>query len=132
MADTKPKKRVLKRSETVRERASKSAAEPKQRRLKRAAQTAGKPIASARRIGKKEYHLPLPDNRLGNILGRRVRLLPRFFGNAWREVRQVEWPRRKETLKLTLAVFMFAIVFGLVITLTDFGLDRLFKKVLLK
>lgn len=59
-------------------------------------------------------------------------LVPRYFKNAWRELRQVKWPTRKETIQLTLAVFAFALVFGTLITITDYGLDRLFKRLLLK
>ncbi len=132
MAAEKPRKRVLKKSETVRERANKSSLPTKPRRLRRAANSAGRPLTAARRIGKKEYNLPLPDNRVGQLLNKRLRLFPKFLGNAWQEVRQVQWPGRNETLKLTLAVFMFAIIFGVVISVTDYGLDLLFKKVLLK
>lgn len=132
MATAKPKKRSFKKSETVRERASKSAQAPKPRRLRAAASSATRPLKAAHRIGKKEYFLPMPDNRVGRVLNKRMRIFPRFFGNAWREVRQVQWPGRKETAKLTLAVFMFATVFGFAIALTDYGLDRLFKNLLLK
>ena len=59
-------------------------------------------------------------------------LIPSYFKNSFRELKQVTWPGRKETLKLTFAVFMFAIVFGLIITVTDYGLDVVFKKVLIK
>lgn len=59
-------------------------------------------------------------------------LIPRYFVNSWREVRQVTWPSRRETWRLTLAVFIFAIVFGALIAGVDKGLDLLFKKVILK
>jgi len=52
--------------------------------------------------------------------------------NAWREVRQVTWPSRRETWRLTGAVFIFAIVFGALVYGVDTGLDALFKKVILK
>jgi preprotein translocase SecE subunit len=130
--ESKKKRRVIKKTETVRERASKPAPAKKKRRIRTTAAGAAKPFRAARKVGKKEYHLPLPDNRLGRILSFRVRLFPRFFGNAWRELRQVEWPGPKETTKLTFAVFIFAIAFGAVIAVTDYGLDKVFKKVLLK
>lgn len=59
-------------------------------------------------------------------------LIPRYFVNSWREVRQVTWPNRRETWRLTLAVFIFAIVFGALIAGVDKVLDLLFKKVILK
>jgi preprotein translocase SecE subunit len=58
-------------------------------------------------------------------------LLVNYFISAWREVRQVSWPNRKETAKLTFAVFIFAIGFGIFIAIIDFGLDKLFREVLL-
>jgi preprotein translocase SecE subunit len=58
-------------------------------------------------------------------------LLINYFISAWREVRQVTWPNRKETANLTFAVFIFAIAFGVLIAIIDFGLDKLFREVLL-
>ncbi len=131
MAEAKKKRSVVKK-ETVRERGEKSSVSRKPRRLRQTAANAAKPLKAAKRLGGKEYHLPLPDSRVGRVLSKRIRLFPRFFGNAWRELRQVEWPNRKETAKLTLAVFIFAIAFGAVIAITDYGLDKLFRKVLLR
>ncbi len=59
-------------------------------------------------------------------------LVPTYFINSWREVRQVTWPNRRETWRLTLAVFIFAVVFGSMVAGVDKGLDLLFKKVILK
>ena len=59
-------------------------------------------------------------------------LVPTYFINSWREVRQVSWPNRRETWRLTLAVFIFAIIFGAIVAAVDKGLDELFKKVILK
>ncbi|MBI2592482.1 preprotein translocase subunit SecE [Candidatus Saccharibacteria bacterium] len=59
-------------------------------------------------------------------------LMPTYFINSWREVKQVSWPNRRETWRLTLAVFVFAIVFGALIAGVDWVLDQGFKKVILK
>ena len=59
-------------------------------------------------------------------------LVPTYFINSWREVRQVTWPSRRETWRLALAVFIFAVVFGVLIAGVDKGLDLIFKKVILK
>ena len=78
-------------------------------------------------------------NKLFGVLLRPLRifrvlrfLVPPYVKNSFNELRQVTWPSRRETIKLTFAVFMFAIIFGALITITDFGLDKIFKKVLLK
>lgn len=59
-------------------------------------------------------------------------LTPRYLANSWVEMRQVQWPARKETWRLTLAVFIFAIVFGALVAGVDKGLDEVFKKLVLK
>jgi preprotein translocase subunit SecE len=65
--------------------------------------------------------------------GGRLRwLVPKFLREAWREVRQVTWPGKKETARLTLAVFIFSIIFGAFVAAVDYGLDKLFKEVILK
>lgn len=133
MAEAK-KKRVLKKPETVREKASKKTdAAPKPRRLHKAATTAKRPLSAARRIGRKEFHpVKLPDNKVGRFLTGNRKVTPSFFREAWAELRQVQWPNRKETAKLTIAVFIFAITFGALIAIVDFGLDKLFHELLLK
>ena len=136
MADKKkPAKkpvRVLKKTQSVRERAEKATAPKKVRRLHTTAGAAAKPFKAAHKIGKKEFYLPLPNSKVGNFLNKRRSAVPRYFVLAWKELRQVVWPNRKETAKLTVAVFMFAIFFGALITLVDYGLDKLFKQVILK
>lgn len=58
-------------------------------------------------------------------------LVPPYVRNSWHELKQVTWPSRKETWKLTFAVFVFAITFGLLIGITDFGLSKVFERILL-
>jgi preprotein translocase SecE subunit len=125
-----PKKRVLKRSETVRERADKvQNTAPKKRRLRSTATNATRPVRALAGLGRKEFYLPLPTD---TFLNKRRSPAPSYFKEAWQELRAVNWPGRKETWKLTFAVFIFAIVFGLLIAVTDYGLDKVFKKLILK
>ncbi len=126
------KKRQLKKTETVRERAAKPQATPKTRRLKTASTHAARPLKAAVRLGRKEVYLPMPDNRVGNFLNKRRSFVPSYFRASWQELRQVNWPNRKQTTQLTLAVFMFALFFGLIIAIVDYGLDKLFEKLILK
>ena len=121
------KKRQLKPAVSVRQRAE-SASAPKaskQRRLR---------TASARLTGRLHRS---DDQKVtessGKRPGRLVRwLIPKYFREAWHELRKVTWPGRKETAKLTFAVFMFAAFFMLFITTVDFILDKLFKQLILK
>ncbi len=133
MADQKPKRRIRK-VETVRERAEKSAepGKPKTRRIRETAAKASAPLGAAGRFGAREYHpVKLPDNKAGRFLAKKRRIFPKFFVEAWQELRQVTWPSRKETTKLTLAVLVFAIIFGGMVALVDYGLDKLFRNVIL-
>ncbi len=128
------KKRQLKKVETVREKAEKAThKEPKPRRLKRAGSAVAKPFGKARHLGRKEFHpVKLPDNKVGRFLTKRRRFIPKFFREAWAELREVTWPTRKETTKLTIAVFIFALVFGLIVALADYGLDKVFRSLFVK
>lgn len=59
-------------------------------------------------------------------------LLINYFISSWKELKLVTWPNRKQTVQLTFAVFIFSIVFGIMIAIVDYGLDKLFKQVLLR
>lgn len=80
------------------------------------------------------------NNRFGRFLRLGFRSLlkvlsliaPKYFVNSWREVRKVIWPTRRETWRLTLAVFVFSVIFGALVASLDKGLDEIFKKVVLK
>lgn len=124
------KKDSVRKSPTVRERTAGNT-ERKPRRLRQTAGRLATPVKTAVRMGRKEYYLPLPDTRLGRFLNKRRSLVPRYFKESWAELRQVTWPSRKETIKLTLAVFVFAVVFGVLIAITDYGLEKIFKRLLL-
>lgn len=84
--------------------------------------------------------LGLPDNGFGKAIrsaGRAARkvlgwLAPSYLVNSWREVRQVTWPGRRETWRLTGAVFIFATVFGALVAGVDKVLDIVFKHLVLK
>lgn len=66
-----------------------------------------------------------------------VRFIGRILGFGYirgsvEELRQVTWPTRREGRRLTTAVIIFSIIFGAMIAIVDFGLDKLFKQILLK
>lgn len=56
------------------------------------------------------------------------------FGNylrgAWVELKQVRWPTRGATWKMTLAVLIFSAIFVVLILLLDFGFNQLFELIL--
>ncbi len=119
------------RQQTVRER-SQSGERGARRRIRNTAGKLSSPIKRVRLTGKREYHLPLPDNRAGTILKKRVHLVPKFLQLSWQEIRLVTWPSASETFRLTLAVFIFAVIFAIIVGALDFGLDKLFREVIIK
>lgn len=138
-AKTKRSRR-LKPVQTVRERTEKSNAIPKKkRRLQRAGSAVTKPFARIWKIVKAvlrpfRFLLWPFQTKVVRAVGRVLSkvLLINYFIESWREVRQVTWPNRRETAQLTFAVFAFATVFGIIITIVDYGLDKLFKQILLQ
>lgn len=56
----------------------------------------------------------------------------RYFRDSWRELKLVTWPTIPDSLRLTLAVILFSVVFGTLIAIVDYGLDKIFRQILLK
>ena len=54
-----------------------------------------------------------------------------FGRDAWREVKKVVWPSRKEAIQMTLYVFGFVVVMALFLWLTDKTLEWLFYDLIL-
>ena len=54
-----------------------------------------------------------------------------FGRDAWREVRKVVWPARKEAIQMTAYVFAFVFVMALFLWLTDKTLEWLFYDLIL-
>lgn len=131
--EKKSRKLAIKKPATLREQVQKDQnTKPKQRRIRAGARRVAKPLKTAANVGKKEYYLPLPDNKAGRFLNKRRRVTPRYFKEAWQELKLVTWPNRKETTKLTIAVIIFAIGFGITVAIVDYGLDKIFRSLLLK
>lgn len=129
----KPKRRLVKQTETVREKAEKAtsaAQNTEPRRLHKTTRRAAAPFRAvgrgAAKVGQTKIGRVKPFRILGFIL------VPPYFRNSWKELRQVTWPKFKESLRLTSAVIVFAVVFGAVVALLDFVLDKVFREVLLK
>lgn len=126
--DNKPakKRRVIRKVETVREKAAKQTSkEPSKKGVLRLTLSyIGVPF---RFIGKQIAKLGR--FKVFRIIG--YIFVPPYFRNSWKELRKVTWPNNKETFRLTFAVLMFSIVFGAMVTAADYGLDKLFKRIIL-
>jgi preprotein translocase subunit SecE len=54
-----------------------------------------------------------------------------FGRDAWREVKKVVWPARKEAVQMTLYVFAFVVIMALFLWLTDKTLEWMFYDLIL-
>ncbi len=59
------------------------------------------------------------------------RQLVAFGRDAWREVKKVVWPTRKEAVQMTAYVFAFVVIMALFLWLTDKTLEWLFYDLIL-
>ena len=53
-----------------------------------------------------------------------------YFRGALRELRQVRWPNRKETWKMTLSVIVYVVILAVAIMLLDALLQLIFNQLL--
>ncbi|MDB5161284.1 MAG: Preprotein translocase subunit SecE [Candidatus Saccharibacteria bacterium] len=125
--------RIRKSAPTLRQRAEAAQAKAereKPRRVRKALSKAARPV---KRLRIPASRIPKPVRAAGRFLAKWLGwLAPSYFVNAWREVRQVTWPSRRETWRLTGAVFIFATVFGAMVAVVDKLLDIVFKNLVLK
>ena len=133
----KTKKRLVKNPETFRERAVKANIEkPNKLGIKLVWSAITKILSlffSPIINGLKKFFglnafkfLRKPLNFIGKIL------LPVYFRKSFQELKLVTWPDWKTSRQLTFAVLVFAVIFGSVIASVDWGLDKVFKNLLLK
>jgi preprotein translocase SecE subunit len=127
------KPRIRKAAPTVREKiesGSKEEPKPKKSKAKTGLSAIFRPFALVWRVFARILRPLSPVGRPFKKLFRWM--VPRYFINSWRELKLVTWPNRMETWKLTSAVFIFALVFGILVTVVDMGLDQIFKRLILK
>lgn len=130
--DSKRKRRVLRAAEpeTLREQSEKAQARSNQpRKLGKPARAAAKPFVMAGR-GIAKVFRPLGRFKFFRAVG--YVLYPPYFRNAVKELRLVTWPDRRKTWRLTYAVIVFSVAFGLIVAGVDFALDKLFREFILK
>lgn len=133
----KPVKRRIKNPETFREKSQKASVDSDKLSLYgKLKAMLGKVIKPAINLVKTVFH------RLNGVqpfkfifkllhwLG--LAIAPPYIRSSLVELKQVTWPTRPKSRQLTTAVLIFAIVFGTVVAIVDYGLDKLFRNILLK
>jgi preprotein translocase SecE subunit len=130
--DNKPK-RTLKNPETFRERAIKanetSDKPERPHRIRKFFAAIFSPIGKFfARLKKIKALKPL--FAAFRIIGRII--WPKYFRTSFHELKKVTWPTWKISLRLTYAVIVFAVIFGISVAFVDWGLGKIFKHLLLK
>ncbi len=128
------KKRVRKPKESLRERNTKAAeSKGKEKRVRKAAHATASTTKKVGSVLTTEYHLTerKENNDDHGFFSKSRSLAPRYFRDSWQEIRKVTWPGFKTTWKLVFAVFIFAIVIGGFIAALDWGLEKLFREIIL-
>lgn len=134
--DKQARKPRVRKVETVRERNQKVAAKAEAKASKAPKRRAAGAIVRPFGFLKEPLRVitwpfrTRPMRFIGRILGRI--LWPKYFRNSWKEIRQVTWPTGRETWKLTLAVLLFAIIFGLAAAGTDWVLDKVIRRIVFR
>ena len=130
-------KRLVKNPETFRERAVKATeASDKPSKAGRLRSVGGKvtsPVVGPIRRGFSMLFRHQPFKfiaKVGHWIG--LVIIPPYLRNSWKELRLVTWPNWKQSRQLTFAVLIFAVVFGAAVATVDYGLDKLFRQILLK
>lgn len=87
-----------------------------------------KEIRKAEKLAKKQARAA--ENKKVFILFRPFVALFRYLRDAWREIRQVRWPSRKDTWKMVVAVLAYTALFVIIISLLDLFFKWLFGLIL--
>jgi len=122
-------KRQVKNPETFRERAVKANEAPdKPSKANRVKSGVGKPLGKIfRPVGRALAKLVKiqPFKTIALVVA------PPYVRNSWAELKLVTWPTRHQSFRLTFAVLVFAVIFGITIAGVDFVLDKVFREIIL-
>lgn len=82
----------------------------------------------------KKVTRPLRHSRVWRFLRRTILRSPfrGYFVNSWHELKKVDWPNRKTSLKLTATVLLFSAVFAVFTASLDYGFEKLARLIFLK
>lgn len=61
-----------------------------------------------------------------------MRKIVNFFKEVYGELQKVVWPSRKQTIRYTTTVIVFSVVVAVILGAADYGLLKLFEKIVVK
>ena len=134
MATKKPKIIVKRKIETVRERADKQQAKKgKEPRTRKMASAANRPVKGIGAVLGREFHpIKLPSGKIGTFLTRPRKFIPKYFKDAFSELKLVTWPTKRQAASLSFAVIAFSVTIALFVRALDYGFEKIFRGVILK
>lgn len=127
----RPKRRV-RAVETVREQREKQQAgdhKPKRRRIRKLFRWMATPFHKIAAWSFWQSKAWKPFRFIGKVLS--YVLFIQYIRHSFKELKQVTWPNWKLSWRLTWAVLVFSVFFGVIVAIVDFGLDKLFKQLIL-
>lgn len=128
---TKRTKRRVKSVATVREQRSQQSGKTQKRRpLRKLRGLVAAPFKRIAAWGFWQSPLWKPFRFIGKILS--YVLFIGYIRNSFKELKLVTWPDWKQSWRLTWAVLVFSVFFGVIVAVVDFGLDKVFKQLILK
>ena len=71
------------------------------------------------------------DSPVMSGLAKERSLMPAYIRNSFNEIKLVSWPTFPAAIRLTLAVFLFAAFFAIVVTALDWVLTQVFEEIIL-
>lgn len=61
-----------------------------------------------------------------------MRKIVNFFKEVYGELQKVVWPSRRQTIRYTTTVIVFSVVVAAILGAADYGLLKLFEKIVVK
>ncbi len=59
-----------------------------------------------------------------------IEKIKEYFKSSWQELKQVNWPTKKETIRYTVEVLELAAILALILGLADWGFMQLIRVII--
>lgn len=91
-----------------------------------------KAIESPKKLLNRRVNLPVKGGLAKNVRAPKwLRTIVGYFIDSFKELGLVQWPNRRATWSLTLAVIIFTLVIAGLILGLDYAFEQLFKRIIL-
>jgi preprotein translocase SecE subunit len=91
-----------------------------------------KTTESPKKLLDRSVNLPVKGKLAKNVRAPKwLRAIVGYFVESFKELGRVQWPNRRATWSLTLAVIIFTLVIAALILGLDYAFEQLFKRIIL-